>query len=224
VQLSTKHHQSGKLLARQAHNRVYQTCREKKKKKGFKPYIHLPSPNITMATNAKQQEEEEEEEEQEGDQQLATHQHVLQVWDRIRTNSPIYTYLLEKVELYHAEPAGIIRARLHVSSQHVNSKNILHGTVSACVVDWAGGLAIAAAHDGQRARTTNTGVSTDMHISFIGAAKEGDLLEIEGRITKLGRNLAFTTVSIAKVNLEDPEGKRIPVAEGSHTKYVAQSR
>jgi acyl-coenzyme A thioesterase 13 len=140
--------------------------------------------------------------------------HVLQVWDRIRVNSPIYAYLLDKVEIYHAEQSGVICARLRVGPQHVNSKNILHGTVSACLIDFAGGLAIAA--HGRSA----TGVSADMHISFIGAAKEGDMLEIEGRTTRLGRNLAFTTVSIMKA---DAEGKRQPVAEGSHTKYVAQS-
>lgn len=96
---------------------------------------------------------------------------------------------------------------------HLNSKGTLHGTVSACLTDWAGGLAIATyGHE-------KTGVSTDIHTTFISTAKEGDVLEIEGRADKVGGTLAFTSVEIRKIE-EDGAGR--VVSMGSHTKYVKQ--
>ena len=96
---------------------------------------------------------------------------------------------------------------------HLNSKGTLHGTVSACLTDWAGGLAIAT-HGREK-----TGVSTDIHTTFISTAKEGDVLEIEGRANKVGGTLAFTSVEIRKVG---EDGASSVVSVGSHTKYVKQ--
>lgn len=101
-------------------------------------------------------------------------------------------------------------ARLKVESNHVNSKGGLHGSVSATVVDWAGGMAIAS-HG-----LEHTGVSTDIHVTYVSSAKEGDTLSIEGRTTKVGRNMAFTTVTIYKGAGEEQS----IVAHGTHTKYI----
>lgn len=137
--------------------------------------------------------------------------HVTAVWDRQRINSAIYSLLLETIEIYYAEN-GLVRARLPIQSLHVNSKGTLHGTLSACVVDWAAGMAIASTG------LSATGVSTDLSVSYLSTAKAGDILEIEGRVSKLGKTLAFTRIAIGKCI----EGKSIPVAEGSHTKYIKQ--
>jgi acyl-coenzyme A thioesterase 13 len=137
-------------------------------------------------------------------------QAVLNVWNRTRPNSPIYAFLLEDVEIYDASK-GVVHAKIEVSGRHLNSKDSLHGAFSACVVDWAGGLAIAS-HG-----IESTGVSTDIHVSYLSTAKVGDLLEIESRTGKLGRTFAFTTVTISK---RDEAGELTLVAQGSHTKYV----
>ncbi|RHZ58478.1 PaaI family thioesterase [Aspergillus thermomutatus] len=135
---------------------------------------------------------------------------VLNVWDRIRVNSPIYAFLLNDVEIYSAQK-GKFNARLRVAPHHLNSKNTLHGAFSACVTDWAGGLAIASCgHD-------STGVSTDIHVNYLSTATTGDWLEIEGCADKVGRTLAFTTVVISK---KSETGKMNVVAKGSHTKYL----
>ena len=63
-----------------------------------------------------------------------------------------------------------------------------------------------------------TGVSTDIHTSFVSTAKEGDWLEIEGRASKVGGTLAFTTVEIRKVF--DYSGPGPVVCTGTHTKFV----
>ena len=117
--------------------------------------------------------------------------------------------LLGDIELVSASK-GTISARLLVTAIHLNSKGTLHGTVSACLTDWAGGLAIASTG------LEKTGVSTDIHTTFVSTAKEGDWLAIEGRASRVGGTLAYTTVEIRKEN-----GGGI-VSTGSHTKYVKQ--
>lgn len=138
-------------------------------------------------------------------------QHVQKAWADLKDRSPIYKILLEDVEIVSATN-GSLTARLKVVPVHLNSKGTLHGTVSASLTDWAGGLAIASTG------LQKTGVSTDIHTTYISTAKEGDILEIEGRTSKVGRTLAFTNVEIRKIT---KEGNAI-VAMGTHTKYVKQ--
>ena len=136
-------------------------------------------------------------------------QQVHRVWERTRSNSPIYEFLLNEVDVYDAEK-GVVRARMRVGPRQLNSKGTLHGAFSACVTDWAGGMAIAS-HG-----LDSTGVSTDIHVNYLSTATDGDWLEIESRANKVGKSLAFTTVTISK---KTDSGLTI-VAQGSHTKYV----
>lgn len=134
-------------------------------------------------------------------------------------NSPIYGHLLSTLEITAATPARVV-ARLRLEPPHLNSKHILHGAVTATLVDFMGGLAIAA-HDGRE----RTGVSADMHISYVGAARLGDVLEVEGVPVKVGGSLAFTTVTLRRVvdgAQGAGEGVGNVVALGSHTKFVRQ--
>ena len=135
--------------------------------------------------------------------------HLQNYWATMRQNSPIYDFLLGDIALV-AATQGAFTARLAVTPRHLNSKGTLHGTVSACLTDWAGGLAIAA-HDGR----DRTGVSTDIHTTFVSTAREGDVLEVRGWASKVGGTLAFTSVEVRKVG-----GAGGVVATGSHTKYV----
>ncbi|KAL4869957.1 hypothetical protein BDV12DRAFT_67622 [Aspergillus spectabilis] len=132
-------------------------------------------------------------------------QNVLHVWNRIRLNSPIYDFLLSDVDVYHAEE-GSFSARLQVGPKHLNSKGGLHGSVSATVADWAGGLAIASCG------LESTGVSTNINVNYLSSATTGDWLEIKGYANKIGKTLAFTSITISSGN--------ILVAQGSHTKYI----
>ena len=138
-------------------------------------------------------------------------EHVRSHWAGLKGHSPIYRFLLENVDIFSAT-SGCVKAHLRVLPVHLNSKGTLHGTVSACLTDWAGGLAIASTG------LEKTGVSTDIHTTYIATAKEGDLLLIDGAAHKVGATLAFTTVSIQRLN---DDGSQSPVANGTHTKYVA---
>lgn len=134
-------------------------------------------------------------------------------WARLRENSPVYTFFFENIEIISAEYGSIV-ARLPVHKNILNSKNGLHGSVSATIVDWAGGIAIASTG------MEKTGVSTDIHVSYVSSAKLGDLLTIEGKASKVGRNMGFTTVTIYKGEGED----RQVVAHGTHTKYILRDQ
>ena len=131
---------------------------------------------------------------------------VRSYWSNMLPNSPIYTFLLKDIELVSASH-GSVKAYLEVKEVHINSKGRLHGVVSTCITDSFGGLAIATTG------LEKTGVSTDIHTTYVSAAKIGDTLEIEAKANKIGRSLAFTSVEIRH------KGGDI-VATGTHTKFI----
>ncbi|KAJ8112354.1 hypothetical protein OPT61_g5256 [Boeremia exigua] len=88
--------------------------------------------------------------------------HVQKFWEARKPRSPIYQFLLDDIQLTHASK-GVVRARLLLTSNHVNTHGGIHGSVSATLIDWVGGIAIAAWDNRDKA-----GVSTDIHISHTG--------------------------------------------------------
>lgn len=144
----------------------------------------------------------------------STHEldHVTGIWERMKGNSPIYDFLLSNVEIVSATK-GSVTAQLTLDKNHVNSRGTIHGAVSAALVDWSGGLAIAT-HGLEK-----TGASIDIHVTYIGTALMGDTIHIEALANKVGRSVAFTTIRIVKL----VDGKPGPmVATASHTKYISQ--
>lgn len=141
-------------------------------------------------------------------------EHVRGVWDRMKGNSPIYDFLLSEVALISATK-GSVTACLTLSKNHVNSRGTIHGAVSAALVDWSGGLAIAT-HGMEK-----TGASIDIHVTYIGTAQVGETIEIEALANKVGRSMAFTTIRMCKL-VDGVPGPM--VATASHTKYISQPK
>ncbi|KAI9858250.1 MAG: hypothetical protein M1824_004420 [Vezdaea acicularis] len=137
-------------------------------------------------------------------------EHIQKVWAKLKEDSPIYGLLLPTIEIVFATK-GLITARLQLLPIHINSKGILHGAVSAAIVDWAGSMAISS-HGLEK-----NGLSTDIHVTYITAARLGEWIEVEGKANRVGGTFGFTTVTIAKV--EDGKAGAI-VATGSHTKFI----
>ncbi|EIW84718.1 thioesterase thiol ester dehydrase-isomerase [Coniophora puteana RWD-64-598 SS2] len=146
----------------------------------------------------------------------ATHAHVQTHINHLLHASPVYGHFFANVSLHSASPGRVV-VHLPIERCHLNSKGSLHGAVSATLVDFMGGLAIAA-YDSR----DHTGVSTDMHVSFLGGAKEGETLEVEGRVDRCGGTLAYTSVVVRKLDGEKGEGRGDVVSMGSHTKFVKQ--
>jgi acyl-coenzyme A thioesterase 13 len=149
--------------------------------------------------------------------------HVNAVWASMRPNSPIYDLFLKDISIRHAT-TGAITARLDVLPIHLNSKGTLHGGVTSCIMDWAGSMGVASFG------ADKTGVSVDLHVTYISTAKEGDTLVIEVEAV-VGSTLAFTNITILKEgrdgthdSMKGRGGLRPIVATGTHTKYVRQPK
>ncbi|KAK4216848.1 putative PaaI thioesterase family protein [Rhypophila decipiens] len=104
-----------------------------------------------------------------------------------------------------AEP-GRVTFELIIDHRHTNRLNILHGGTIASMVDFGGSLAVASMG------LYSTGVSTDLNVSYLGSGGVvGDVVKVEARCDKLGKNLAYTSVTFTN-------DKGELVARGSHTK------
>jgi len=134
-------------------------------------------------------------------------------WARISQHSPVYSFFFSDISIESAEYGSMV-ATLRVGPNHLNSKGGLHGSVSATIVDWAGGMAIASTG------LEKTGVSTDIHVTYASSAKLGDVLTIEGKTSRVGKNMGFTTVTIYKGVGEE----KVVVAHGTHTKYILRDQ
>lgn len=63
-------------------------------------------------------------------------------------------------------------------------------------------------------RNPPPGVSTDIHVTYINGAKQGDNVSIEASTVKAGKNLAYLECFLKEKN----SGKIL--AKGLHTKFV----
>ncbi|XP_063306564.1 acyl-coenzyme A thioesterase 13 [Pelobates fuscus] len=122
-------------------------------------------------------------------------------------DSPGFDRVLQKVELVSASPGKVV-CELKVEEEHTNRGGTLHGGLTATLVDV---ISTAALVHTERAAP---GVSVDMNITYMNAAKIGDSILITAQVLKQGRSLAFATVDLTnKVT-----GKMI--AQGRHTKHL----
>ncbi|KAK3384689.1 HotDog domain-containing protein [Lasiosphaeria ovina] len=106
---------------------------------------------------------------------------------------------------------GKVEFELDITKDHTNRLKIIHGGTIASMVDLGGSLAVASM--GLYA----TGVSTDMNITYLsGGGKIGEKIQGTATCEKIGKTLAFTTVTF-----RNQKGEL--AARGSHTKYVTQA-
>ncbi|KAJ9091183.1 hypothetical protein QFC21_007304 [Naganishia friedmannii] len=124
------------------------------------------------------------------------------------TVSPIYAFLLKDLSIQRSTTFGTSISHLTLAPEHLNSAGSIHGSVSATIVDWASGSALAT-------RGSKSGASVDMHVTFLSKAKLGEVLEVKGVVDKLGGRIAFTRVEVRRVN-----GDGELVVTAIHTKFV----
>ncbi|CAG8491810.1 9917_t:CDS:2 [Paraglomus occultum] len=102
---------------------------------------------------------------------------------------------------------------LTVTGDDCNGLGSLHGGCTASIIDVCSTGAIIAA---ATKYFVHGGVSNDLTISYVSAAKEGDVVLIECSIIKLGKSLANTHTVIRNKNTGQV------VAMGSHTKFNSE--
>ena len=103
---------------------------------------------------------------------------------------------------------GVVRCSIPVDESRQNAFGTLHGGATSTIVDVVGTMALLTLDH------TKPGVSIDLNVSFVGAAKVGTTVLVEGRVLKMGRSLGFTQVDL---RLQDGT----LVATGRHTKAFA---
>ncbi|KAI8478323.1 Acyl-coenzyme A thioesterase 13 [Branchiostoma belcheri] len=110
------------------------------------------------------------------------------------------------VQVVSAEPGKCV-FEMKVAEEHLNLPGTLHGGLTATLVDGLTTYALLSMEGGK------PGVSVDLHVSYLKAAKPGETITIAAEVLKMGRTLAYTTAQI-----KNEQGDVI--AQGLHTKHV----
>jgi uncharacterized protein (TIGR00369 family) len=96
---------------------------------------------------------------------------------------------------------GVYVAELDATPDTMNFLGTVHGAAIAALIDHAGGY-------GARVLTGRGGPTSDLHIRYLGAAKEGSVLRAESRVQRAGR-----TLIVMDVRVTDQDGRLIAVAD-----------
>ncbi|XP_069701570.1 acyl-coenzyme A thioesterase 13-like isoform X2 [Periplaneta americana] len=116
--------------------------------------------------------------------------------------------ILDKVKIVSGGD-GRLRAELVVAPEHQNRMGTMHGGMTATLVDTLSTVALVTHQAGV------PGVTVDLHVSYLKAAREGETIVIDCNTLKAGKTLAFLDVEIKKKQTGEL------IAKGSHTKYIA---
>lgn len=116
---------------------------------------------------------------------------------------------LEGLEVTRVDTAGgAVHATLRVTERVANGYGTLHGGAAATIVDVVGTMALLALDP------LRPGVSVEINVSFVAAAKLGETVHVVGRTLRTGKRLGFTQVDITRAS----DGALI--ATGRHTKAL----
>jgi acyl-coenzyme A thioesterase 13 len=85
---------------------------------------------------------------------------------------------------------GVVECELPIDVRHANTYGSLHGGCSATIVDVVGTMALLTKDP------LRPGVSVDLNVTYLAAAKLGETVRIVGKVLKSGKRLGFTEVSI----------------------------
>ncbi|XP_050684395.1 acyl-coenzyme A thioesterase 13-like [Leptidea sinapis] len=104
---------------------------------------------------------------------------------------------------------GKLVTEFQVGPEHLNQRGTLHGGFISHLVDAISTYALTT-----NEKIETRGVSIDLSISYMSAAKEGDYVEVEALTKKLGKKIAFLEVEVRNKNNNEV------LATGRHTKYI----
>ena len=100
---------------------------------------------------------------------------------------------------------------LKVEQEHCNVYGTLHGGLSATLVDAATTYALA---NDDPESFKKLGVSVNMSLEYLKAAKVGEEILVDAQLLKQGKSLAFLTAEIRNKETDEL------LVRGSHTKYI----
>lgn len=112
---------------------------------------------------------------------------------------PIMRFLGIRIDVPRTD--GVYVAELDATPDTLNFLGIVHGAAIAALIDHAGGY-------GARVLAGRGGPTSDLHIRYLGAAKEGSVLRAESRVERAGRSLI-----VMDVRVTDQDDRLIAVAD-----------
>ncbi|KAL3831803.1 hypothetical protein ACJMK2_023506 [Sinanodonta woodiana] len=124
-----------------------------------------------------------------------------------RTKNNGFESILKQIRVV-AGGNGTCTCEMTVTEEHQNQGGTLHGGCTATLVDAVSTWALMATDENV------AGVSVNMDISYMKAAKVGEDIVIEAKTLKRGKRLAFLSVDIKNKS----DGSLL--AQGKHTKYI----
>lgn len=100
---------------------------------------------------------------------------------------------------------------LKVGPEHANIYGTAHGGFSATLIDAVSTYALVT---DDMESLKKLGVSVNLSMEYLKAAKVGEDILIDAKLIKRGRNLAFLTAEIRKKETDEL------LVRGSHTKFI----
>ena len=85
---------------------------------------------------------------------------------------------------------GCVRMSLVLEAHHTNPHGVMHGGVVTTLMDEVLGGVIASLR-GMEVTYAAPHATVEMNASFLSAARPGDRIEVEGRVLRLGKRVAF---------------------------------
>ena len=129
------------------------------------------------------------------------------------TATPRFDRVLSSLRVTRVdEAAGEVDCEFEVEEGLQNTYSTLHGGATATLVDVVGSMALLSRDP------TRAGVSVDLSVSYLAAARAGDTVRCLGRALKVGRRLGFSSVELRR----KADGELLAV--GRHTKAYTEER
>jgi uncharacterized protein (TIGR00369 family) len=88
--------------------------------------------------------------------------------------------------LFSRRVGGTVQIGLMLAAKHCNSRGLLHGGVVAALADNAMGLSCASEF-----ASAGGLVTVSLSLDYVGTAKLGQWLQVEPRVIKTGKSMAF---------------------------------
>lgn len=104
---------------------------------------------------------------------------------------------------------GKCKAQFTVAEEHLNEGGFLHGGFTSTIIDCISTYALMT-----HKIEPPPGASVDLHVTFLKAAFPGEIVTVDAKTVRAGKNLAFLMVELTK-----NDGKDV-VAHGQQTKYL----
>lgn len=102
------------------------------------------------------------------------------------SQSPFVALIGGKMEEWRE---GYVRLSIRLEPHHTNPHGVMHGGVVTTMMDSALGAALGALRGEEARRRPHATI--EMNASFLGSARPGDRIAVEGRVLRLGRTVAF---------------------------------